>query len=94
MSMQPRMGQGKQDNQKRIIRLPQVLEQVSLCRATVYKMIGRGEFPQPVQIGQRSVGWLTEEVNAWMESLPYTPPQTVPGTKKGKNPESPIASNV
>ena len=63
-----------QHNQKHIIRLPQVLEQVSLCRATIYKMIGRGEFPQPVQIGQRSVGWLTEEINAWLKSRPYTPP--------------------
>ena len=63
MSMQPRMAQEKQDNQKHIIRLRQVLEQVSLSRATVYKMIRRSEFPQPVQIGQRSVGWLTEEVN-------------------------------
>ena len=59
MSMQPRMAQDKQDNQdnqKRIIRLRQVLAQVGLSRATVYKMIGRSEFPQPVQIGQRSDG--------------------------------------
>jgi prophage regulatory protein len=76
MSMQPRMAQEKQDNQKHIIRLRQVLEQVSLSRATVYKMIRRSEFPQPVQIGQRSVGWLTEEVNTWLESRPHTPPGT------------------
>ena len=56
MSMQPKMAQEKQDNQKHIIRLRQVLAQVGLSRATVYKMIGRSEFPQPVQIGQRSDG--------------------------------------
>ena len=74
--MQPRMAQEKQDNQKHIIRLRQVLEQVSLSRATVYKMIRRSEFPKPVQIGQRSVGWLTEEVNTWLESRPHAPPRT------------------
>ena len=74
--MQPRTEQEKQDNRKCILRLPQVLEQVNLSRATVYKMIGRSEFPQPVQIGQRSVGWLTEEVNSWLESRPHAPPGT------------------
>ena len=71
-----------QDNQKCVLRLPQVLEKVSLSRATIYKMISRGEFPRPVQIGQRSVGWLPEEVNAWLESRPHTPPWTGPGAKK------------
>ena len=69
-----------QDNQKRIIRLRQVLEQVGLSRATIYKMIGRSEFPRPVQIGRRSVGWLAEEVNAWLKSRPHTRPRTGPAT--------------
>jgi prophage regulatory protein len=76
MSLRPRTAQEKQDNRKYILRMPQVLEQVNLSRATVYKMIGRSEFPKPVQIGQRSVGWLTEEVNTWLESRPHTPPGT------------------
>ena len=74
--MQPRLAQEKQDNQKYILRMPQVLEQVNLSRATVYKMIGRSEFPKPIKIGQRSVGWLTQEVNSWLESRPHTPPGT------------------
>ncbi len=56
MSRRPRAAQEKQDNRKLILRLPQVLEQVNLSRATVYKMIQRSEFPKPVQIGQRSDG--------------------------------------
>ena len=56
MSSPPRTEQEKQDNRKYILRLPQVLEQVNLSRATVYKMIRRSEFPKPVQIGQRSDG--------------------------------------
>jgi prophage regulatory protein len=73
--MQPRTAQDKQDNQKRIIRLRQVLAQVGLSRATVYKMIGRSEFPKPVQIGQRCVGWLVEEINSWLKSGPPRPPR-------------------
>jgi prophage regulatory protein len=76
MSLRPRTAQEKQDNRKYILRMPQVLEQVNLSRATVYKMIRRSEFPQPVQIGQRSVGWLPEEVNSWLRSRPHAPPRT------------------
>ena len=70
MNWRPRTAQEKQDNQKYILRLPQVLAQVGLSRATVYKMIGRSEFPKPVQIGQRCVGWLVEEINSWLKSGP------------------------
>ena len=45
MNWRPRTAQEKQDNKKYILRLPQVLEQVNLSRATVYKMIQRSEFP-------------------------------------------------
>ena len=62
----------------RILRLPQVLERVSLSRSTLYKMIARGEFPRAVQLGQRSTGWLHEEVDAWLDSRPHTQPRTGP----------------
>ena len=62
----------------RILRLSQVLERVSLSRSTLYKMIARGEFPRPVQLGQRSTGWLHEEVDAWLESRAHTQPRTGP----------------
>ena len=70
----------KQDNRKYILRMPQVLEQVNLSRATIYKMIRRSEFPQPVQIGQRCVGWLVEEINFWLQSRPPSPRREVAAT--------------
>ncbi|MGE0666895.1 MAG: helix-turn-helix transcriptional regulator [Sphingomonadales bacterium] len=33
-------------------------------RATLYRMIGRGEFPRPVPIGKRAVGFPVDEVRA------------------------------
>ena len=90
------------DNQKGILRLPQVSELVKLSRATIYRMIKRNEFPSPIQIGLRSVGWLPKEIDIWLESRPHTPPPgpatetkgEKSGDKKEKNQESPIASNV
>jgi len=33
-------------------------------------MIGRGEFPAPVKLGARAVGWRRSDIEAWLESRP------------------------
>ena len=38
---------------KRVLRREEVVALVGLSRSTIYKLIGRGEFPRPVQLGQR-----------------------------------------
>ena len=77
MNRRPGAVQENQNNRQFILRMPQVLEQVNLSRTTVYKMIGRSEFPQPVRIGQRSVGWKVEEINSWLQSRPHLPPRNM-----------------
>ena len=72
------------DNQKGVLRLPQVSELVKLSRATIYRMIKRNEFPSPIQIGLRSVGWLPNEINIWLESRPDTPHPGPTTETKGK----------
>ena len=53
---------------KRILRLPEVVSFTGLSRATIYRMIGRGEFPRQVQISPRLTGWRAEDVEAWLTS--------------------------
>ena len=72
------------DNQKGILRLPQVSELVNLSRSTIYRMIERDQFPSPIQIGLRSVGWLPKEINICLESRPHTPPSGPTMETKGK----------
>ena len=45
-----------------IWRLPEVLRQTGLSRSTIYEMIGRGDFPQQIQLGRRAVGWMAKDV--------------------------------
>ena len=74
------------DNQKGILSLPQVSELVNLSRSTIYRMIERDQFPSPIQIGLRSVGWLPKEINIWLESRPHTPhPRPAMETKRKKS---------
>ncbi|CAI9907500.1 AlpA family transcriptional regulator [Pseudomonas aeruginosa] len=50
----------------RIIRLKEVMDLTGLARSTVYKYIAASEFPVPVSLGERCVGWLESEIHDWI----------------------------
>jgi prophage regulatory protein len=50
----------------KILRLPQVCEVTGLCRSMIYQLEADLQFPQRVKIGVRAVGWLDNEVHAWL----------------------------
>ena len=49
-----------------ILRLPQVMARTGLSRSTVYAKIASAEFPEPINLGSRAVGWLSDEIEAWL----------------------------
>ena len=51
----------------RILRLPAVEAAVGFKKSKLYELIQEGQFPQPVRLGAKSVGWLAEEVQAWIK---------------------------
>ncbi|WP_126420477.1 helix-turn-helix transcriptional regulator [Asticcacaulis excentricus] len=51
----------------RIVRLPEVRALTGLSRSTVYERIREGQFPKPVGLGGRNVGWVEGEVMAWIQ---------------------------
>jgi prophage regulatory protein len=50
-----------------ILRLPVVKARIGLSRSAIYSLVSRGEFPRPVQLGARSVGWVEDEVASWVK---------------------------
>ena len=50
----------------RILRLPAVRARTGLARSTIYLRIAQGDFPKPVALGERAVGWIEAEVDAWL----------------------------
>ena len=38
----------------------------ALSRATLYRRIADGRFPQPVHLGGRACGWTPEALQAWI----------------------------
>lgn len=51
-----------------ILRLPAVKARTGLSRSTIYQRIGEGQFPRPVKLGPRAVGWLETDVDAWLDA--------------------------
>ena len=50
-----------------ILRLPQVINTTGLPRSSLYAKIAEGEFPTPIKLSKRSVGWSSIEVDAWIQ---------------------------
>ena len=51
-----------------IYRLPTVARITGLSKATIYRLRERGEFPQPVQLSPRCVGWRVKDIEEWLEA--------------------------
>jgi prophage regulatory protein len=51
---------------ERILRRPEVERLTSLSRTTLYTWMARGDFPRPVALGARTVGWRESDVEAWL----------------------------
>ena len=50
-----------------ILRLPAVKARTGLSRSTIYNRIAEGNFPEPVSLGGRAVGWIEAEIQDWLE---------------------------
>jgi prophage regulatory protein len=50
-----------------IIRRKEVSARTGLPRSTLYLKISKGEFPSPVALGARSVGWAQSAVDSWVQ---------------------------
>lgn len=49
------------------LRFPQVRAKVGLSRATIWRLERLGQFPKRRQISPRTVAWICEEVDSWLE---------------------------
>ena len=47
----------------------QLEKQLGLTRSSIYKMMEDGEFPRPIKLGRRAVGWRADEVANWLDKM-------------------------
>jgi prophage regulatory protein len=51
-----------------ILRRRQVEKLTGLARSTIYQYVKAGDFPPPVKLGARAVGWRYADVLVWINS--------------------------
>ena len=54
---------------KKIYRLPEVMYMTGLSRSSIYLRVSTDEFPKPVKIGRRAIGWPEESIIAWQSKM-------------------------
>lgn len=50
-----------------ILRRHDVERVTGLPRSTIYDKVAKGEFPRPIQLSARAVGWLESEIVEWQK---------------------------
>ena len=52
----------------KVLKAKQVAEEINVSVPQVYKLVGLGRFPKPIKLGERGSGWLTSEIDDWLQS--------------------------
>lgn len=51
-----------------LLKLPEVLDRVKVCRSYLFKLIASGQFPKPKKVGRLSF-WSSTDVEAYVDHL-------------------------
>lgn len=54
------------------LRRPAVQEITGLSRSTIYDLMSRGEFPRPIKLTGKAVGWPESAIAEWLKSRSTT----------------------
>jgi len=57
-----------------ILRLKEVTSLTGLSRSSIYAFMNAGRFPPSIRLGERSVGWLAADIEAWIEQCTQNRP--------------------
>ena len=49
-----------------ILRLKEVIQRIGLSRSTIYQRMSEGTFPESISLGDRAIGWLESDIEAWL----------------------------
>ena len=53
--------------QTTILRLPAVKNRTGLSRSSIYLRLSEEQFPKPISLGPRAVGWVESDIEDWIK---------------------------
>jgi prophage regulatory protein len=54
----------------RIYRIAEVQHITGVSRTTLWRWVNSGCFPAQVRLGSRNIGWVSTDIDEWIENLP------------------------
>lgn len=54
----------------RLLTRQEIENLTGLSRSTLYRLMRRGAFPEPIRIGLKAVRWPEPEIDAWLADRP------------------------
>ncbi len=54
---------------ERILKVKDVAKDTGLSRPEIYRRVKLKEFPQPIKIGARAIGWVESEVQKYIKGM-------------------------
>ena len=54
----------------RVLRIADVTNLCGISRATVYRLIANDKFPKGRKVSGKAVGWISTEIEEWINTLP------------------------
>ena len=58
--------------EKKLLKEKEVCELIGFSKSTLWRMVGRGDFPKPYKFGSRITRWNNWEIHMWLEKLCVT----------------------
>ena len=52
----------------KVLKVKEVAEEINVSVPQIYRLVSIGSFPKPIKLGERGSGWLTSEIDAWLQS--------------------------
>ena len=52
-----------------LMKLKEVVRETRLSRATIYRLIAKGDFPKQIHLSERATAWLRSEVVDWIKMI-------------------------
>lgn len=53
-----------------VLRIDQVTRKTGLSRTTIWRLERAGAFPRRMRLSANTVGWVSEEITAWLKGRP------------------------
>lgn len=50
-----------------VVRIDALCKRLQLSKAWIYQQVALDNFPRPISLGARAVGWVEAEIDEWIE---------------------------